>query len=130
MKPIDLARLFVRSINKGDVERIAALMDEEHVFVDSAGRSFSGRETMRQGWAEYLAIVPDYRIEVDEAFSAGPVVVLLGTARGTYSPDGELRPENEWSTPAAWRLEARGDQVAEWRVFADNEPIRHLSADS
>ena len=51
-------------------------------------------------------------------------MVLLGVAHGTYTKDGTLRPENAWSMPAALRALIRGMEVAEWQVFADNEPIR------
>jgi hypothetical protein len=56
---------------------------------------------------------------------------MLGVARGTYSPDGQLRAENRWETPAAWRAlveygPAEDGLVAEWRVYADNEPMRRL----
>lgn len=63
---------------------------------------------------------------VKEVFSEGSVVVLLGGAGGTYSPDGELRDENRWSTPAAWRMQADGETVVEWRLYADQEPIHAL----
>ncbi len=53
---------------------------------------------------------------------------MLGTAQGTYARDGKLLPENKWSTPAAWRAQIKGSLVAEWRVYADNEPIRKLMA--
>jgi limonene-1,2-epoxide hydrolase len=54
------------------------------------------------------------------------VVVMLGKARGTYSTDGTLKAENRWETPAAWRAVVEGGLVAEWRVYADNEPMREL----
>jgi hypothetical protein len=71
-------------------------------------------------------MVPDYSIVVEETFWDGPVVVMLGKARGTYSTDGELKAENRWETPAAWRAVVEGGLVAEWRVYADNEPMRKL----
>jgi hypothetical protein len=54
------------------------------------------------------------------------VIVLVGFASGTYAPDGELKPENRWKTPVALRAAVENGLVAEWRVFADNEPIRDL----
>jgi limonene-1,2-epoxide hydrolase len=56
--------------------------------------------------------------------SAQGVVVMLGMVQGTYSPDGQLRAENLWKTPAALRAFIEDGKVAEWRVYADNEPIR------
>ncbi|NIN72607.1 MAG: hypothetical protein GTO46_11940 [Gemmatimonadetes bacterium] len=79
---------------------------------------------MREGWRGYCAMVPDYRIDVEETIVSGDVIVLLGTASGTCAVDGELELENRWETPAAWKAVVRGDRVAEWRVWADLEPIR------
>ena len=50
--------------------------------------------------------------------------MLLGVAEGTYAPDGVLKAENHWTTPAAIRAQVEDGQVTEWRVYADNEPIR------
>jgi hypothetical protein len=86
----------------------------------------TGREQMTKGWQAYFAMVPDYTITIDETFADGSVVVLLGLAQGTYATGGQLQPENKWQTPAAWRAVVRGSLVAEWRVYADNEPIRQV----
>jgi len=29
-----------------------------------------------------------------------------------------------WTVPTAWRAVVRNGQVAEWQVYADNEPLR------
>jgi ketosteroid isomerase-like protein len=124
MTPSEVVQRFVERINAGDVGGLVALMTEDHRFIDSLGEEVVGREKMRHGWAAYFRMVPDYRIEVREIFHRGQVVVLIGVARGTYSRGGTLRAENAWQTPAAWRAVVRGDRIAEWQVYADNEPIR------
>lgn len=121
-----VAHAFVNAINHQSVEGIAALMTEDHVFVDSLATRIDGKEQMRAGWEGYFRMVPDYTIVTDEALVDGEIVVILGTAQGTYSTDGGLRPENKWSTPVACRALTRGSLVAEWRVYADNEPIRSI----
>jgi uncharacterized protein (TIGR02246 family) len=121
-----VAQAFVRAINRQDVEALAELMTEGHRFIDSLGTVVVGRETMRAGWAGYFRMVPDYSIAVEETFCDGPVVVMLGVAQGTYAPDGQLREENRWKTPAAFRAFVEDGKVAEWRVYADNEPMRRL----
>ena len=120
----DVALRFVERINAHDVDGLAALMTDEHRFIDSGGTVHTGRERMREAWTEYLRMVPDYWIRIDESFGRGTVAILLGTAGGTYSRDGTLLPEDSWSTPAAWRVQVSGALVEEWRVYADNEPIR------
>jgi hypothetical protein len=69
-------------------------------------------------------MVPDYSIAVEESFFDGPVVLMLGVAEGTYAPAGELKAENRWKMPVALRAQIEDGLVAEWRVYADNEPIR------
>jgi len=131
MTPIDVVLRFVAAINAKDVERLVAMMTDDHRFVDSLGSEVVGAEKMRQGWQAYFRMVPDYEVEVCETFGQGDVVVLLGTARGTYTSDGILRSENAWNTPGAWRAVVTGTRVAEWRVYGDNEPIRQrMAADS
>ena len=120
----DVARAFAAAINRQDVEGLAGLMTPEHRFVDSLGNVVEGREKMRAAWIGYFRMVPDYSIVVEESYAAGAVVVILGKAKGTYTADGALKPENRWETPAAWRAVVEGGLVAEWRVYADNEPIR------
>ena len=124
--PKRVAHAFVNAINHQSVDELTRLMTEDHVFIDSGGARFEGRDRMKTGWAGYFSMVPDYTITVEETYTDGPVVVMLGTAQGTYSVDGRLPPENRWKTPAAWRALIRGSLVAGWRVYADNEPIRQL----
>jgi uncharacterized protein (TIGR02246 family) len=126
VSPESIAQSFIRAINRQDVEGLAALMAPEHRFVDSLSSVVEGREKMRAAWAAYFRMVPDYSIAIDETFSDGPVVLMLGVVEGTYSPDGTLKAENRWKTSAAFRAQVEEDMIAEWRVYADNEPIRAL----
>ena len=82
------------------------------------------------GWAAYFRMVPDYTVAIEETFSDGPVVAMLGTARGPTPPMEQLKPENRWSTPTAFRAFIEDQKVAEWRVYCDNEPIRQRVAKS
>jgi ketosteroid isomerase-like protein len=121
-----VARSFVAAINRHDLDDLAALMTPDHRFIDSLGNVVEGREKMRTGWVAYFKMVPDYRITIDECICRDPVVVLFGVAEGTLAVESELKRENRWSTPIALRATLAGGLVAEWRVYADNEPIRAL----
>jgi ketosteroid isomerase-like protein len=114
---------FVSKINRHDVGGLAALMSEDHRFIDGLGQSVDGRERMEKGWLSYFAWFPDYLIKIDEILSNGNVVALFGTAEGTFLVNGKLLAENRWKIPAAWKAVTRGQQVSEWRVYADNEPV-------
>ncbi|MGD2152917.1 MAG: nuclear transport factor 2 family protein [Gemmatimonadales bacterium] len=125
MTAIDVTLKFVDRINRRDVDLLCKLMTEDYRFIDSDGTvSVTDRESQREGWLAYYALVPDYRIDIEETIESGNVVLLLGTASGTCTADGELYPENRWQTPAAWKAVVRDERVAEWRVWADLEPIR------
>ena len=118
------AQRLVAAINAHEPEALAALLSEAHRFVDTLGVVVCGRDNLREGWRQYFRMVPDYHIEVARVLAEAPLVVLLGSARGTYSSDGTLQPHNAWSTPAAFRALIHDGLVAEWQVYADNEPVR------
>ena len=129
-----VAQAFLRAINRQDVDRLAELMSPTHRFIDSLGNVTEGRDKMREGWAAYFRMVPDYAIAIEEYYPANaatdddPVVIMLGVASGTYTRDGKLHHENSWQTPIAIRALVEDGLLAEWRVYADNEPIRTLMA--
>ena len=117
---------FVAAINRRDVAALISRVTEDHVFVDSLGARLVGRDALAEAWTAYLRMVPDYRIVVSALIEDGERVAAFGEAGGTYTADGILRDENRWVTPAAWLARLRGGKVAEWRVYADNEPIREV----
>ena len=102
-------------------------MPLDHLFVDSLGNEVRGREPMREGWRAYFALVPDYHVAVTDHLETGLVVAVFGRAGGTYAPGGRILTQNHWETPAAWKAVVRDDLIAEWRVYADNEPMRCAS---
>ncbi len=124
----DIVVEFVKQINTQDVDGLCNIMSEDHRFIDGLGSIIQGREEMRQAWTAYFRLVPDYEISLEEIFENGNVIAAIGTAGGTYSPNGELFEENKWQVPAAWRAEVQYNLLIEWRVYADNEPIRRLMA--
>jgi hypothetical protein len=138
---VQVAREFVAAINRQDVDGLVQLMTEDHQFTDSLGNTARGRESMREGWKLYFQMVPDYQLQVEETYVNDSGVVMLGVAGGTYShafesvratgmptllPDGTSKVMNKWQTPAAVRAIIQDGLVAQWQIFADNEPIRKL----
>jgi ketosteroid isomerase-like protein len=127
MTSLEVAEQFVAAINAHDVERLASLMTTDHRFIDSLGTVTEGREAMRAGWKFYFSMVMDYAIEVSASFAATngrAEIVLTGSASGSYWSNGKKQPNSFWRTPVACRAVERDGQIAEWQVFADNEPIR------
>jgi ketosteroid isomerase-like protein len=129
MNPVDTVLTFLERINSGDADRVAGMLAENHVFIDALGRSVHGREMMRAGWRGYYGMCPDYRISHRTVFANGNQVAVFGEAGGTVaSSDGQLRSENQWSTPAAWLAVVEDGLIREWRVYADNKPVHDILA--
>jgi len=124
--PIEVVLQFERLINAGNAEDICSLMTADGEFVDSLGNRIHGTEKLRAAWGGYFKMVPDYAISHSEIFANGNTVAVFGSARGTFSKDGQLAKENVWSTPAAWRAVVKDGKIAVWQVYADNEPIRAI----
>ena len=81
---------------------------------------------MKPGWREYFDMVPDFQIEIIDRFASNGLVVLLGRASGTFVQDGELKPENHWFVPAAWRVVVDSQRVAVWQLYASQEIMRQI----
>jgi ketosteroid isomerase-like protein len=127
MSPQKVAAQFVTAINAHDVERLASLVTSDHRFIDSLGSVVEGRDAVREGWKFYFSMVPDYKLEIRRYFIAEhgkAETMLVGVASGSYCSNGIKLPNSLWSTPAALRAIIHNDQIAEWQVYADNEPIR------
>jgi ketosteroid isomerase-like protein len=127
MTPQKVATQFVTAINAHDVERLASLMTSDHRFIDSLGAAVEGRDAMREGWKFYFDMVSDYHLDIRSFFIAEDgkaEAMLVGVASGSYWSNGSKRPDSSWSTPVALRALVRDGQIAEWQVYADNEPIR------
>ncbi|HTW46462.1 MAG TPA: nuclear transport factor 2 family protein [Acidobacteriaceae bacterium] len=119
----DVALNFVDHINSHDIAALSNLVTEDVVFVDALGQEIRSVQRLKKGWLAYFTWFPDYSIQVDDAFSSGNVAGLFGYAHGTHAVQGQMLPENRWRIPAAWKAVIRNGQVAEWRVYADNEPV-------
>jgi ketosteroid isomerase-like protein len=119
----DIALAFIDHINSHDVPSLVMLMSEDLLFVDGLGQQVRGRQQVEKGWRAYFAWFPDYTIQVHDAVSRGTLAAIFGSAEGTYSVGGKLLPENHWKIPAAWKATVRDERIAEWQIFADNEPV-------
>jgi len=112
---------FIARINQRNADNLAAMMTEDHIFIDSPGNAVRGREQMRAGWRGYYALCPDYWIAHEEILEKGNRVALFGAAGGTIGGKA-------WRTPAAWFALVEDGLVKEWRVYADNKPVYDILA--
>jgi len=130
MTPVETVLLFLDRINQRDVDKLAELMTEDHVFIDSLGQAVRGREKMRAGWRGYYAFCPDYWVSHEEILQNGSLVAVFGSAGGTVTAQGRLPAENKWRISAAWLAVVENGLVKEWRVYADNKPVYDILAKS
>jgi ketosteroid isomerase-like protein len=121
MHDIETVLEFLHRINQRNVDKLAELMTEDHVFVDSLGNQMRGREKMRAGWRGYYTMCSDYWVSQEEIFENGNRVAVFGAAGGTIGA-------NVWRTPAAWLAVVEKGLMKEWRVYADNKPVYDILA--
>jgi len=114
---------FVAAINDRDVAQLSALMSDDHRFVDATGAVHEGRATMTEGWKQYFASFPVYRIDAESTVASGSAVMIFGWASGTARADPGGGRGQSWRFPAAWKGIVRGGRVAEWHVCGDIEPM-------
>ena len=117
--PTGAVRQFVDRINSGDVPGLAALMADDHRFIDATGAVHPGKEKMSAGWVQFFGSFPDYHIELESVLADGSVVAAFGRVTGSFR--GE--PDKSWRFPAAFRALVHDGLIAEWRVYADIEPM-------
>jgi len=130
MSAIETVLDFLDRINKRDADKLAELMSEDHVFIDSLGNTMQGREKMRAGWRGYYSFCPDYWVTHEETLGNGNIVAVFGAAGGTIAANGKLPPENKWRTSAAWLAVVENGLVKNWQVYADNKPVYEITAKS
>src|SRR4030042_3484909 len=104
MTPIEVAMAFVEAINSKDVDRMASLMTNDHKFIDGDGSEYSGKDRMTTGWREHLELIPNLTLSISQHFEENETVVLLGWSSGIIFQKGELKQENSWRVPCAWRV--------------------------
>jgi ketosteroid isomerase-like protein len=118
LHPVDVVLEFERLINARDPVAIAVLLTAGSVLIDSLGTRLQGVEKLRAAWEGYFKMVPDYSISHEEIFGRGNTVAMFGSARGTFSADGQIEKENFWTAPAVWRALVTDGKIALWQVFA------------
>jgi len=116
---INIVAAFIAAINRHVPSEISSLMTEDHTFVDSGGRSQSGRGNMTAGWEEYFRMFPDYRIRIESILADNALVAVFGSASATYNGKRGLVPENRIEMPGAWKAVVENGKVKHWQVYAD-----------
>jgi ketosteroid isomerase-like protein len=94
-------------INARDLDGLAALMTDDHTFVDAVGATVDGKPACVEAWRGFFAAFPDYRNVFASVVADGDTVTALGHSESSVPAlDG----------PARWTATVRGAQVARWHV--------------
>ena len=116
-RPEDVVLKFNQMINTQDLEGLSELMTADHTFIDSSDEVHAGKALMVAGWKEFFESYPDYRNHFVYLETRDKTVYILGHSTCSYEPlDG----------PAIWIARVVQEQIAEWRVYLDNEDNRRM----
>jgi ketosteroid isomerase-like protein len=96
-------------INSRDLDGLAGLMSDDHVFIDLAGNSFTGKQSCLQAWRGFFDAYPGYRNSFEFVRVDGSVVTIIGRSECPGHPVFE--------GPALWTAMVEGDRVSQWRVY-------------
>lgn len=111
MRERDIALAFNGRINARDPVGLAALMADNHAFIDKAGARMVGKDSCFAAWRRFFAMFPDYRNEISDVVEGSGCVILVG--RSVCADPG-------LSGPALWTARIDGGAVSEWRVMDDS----------
>ena len=114
--PESVVTRFNEGINGRDLEVLARLMTDDHVFIDSAGDRVDGRQGCLDAWRGFFGAYPDYRNEFASMVQASSdmVAVMGRSVCSVPALDG----------PALWTARIREGRVWEWRVYEDTPETR------
>lgn len=99
---------FNEAINTRDLDRLAHLMTDDHVFIDSAKVHLVGKEQVLAAWQGFFASFPEYRNVLDRIDADGETATAFGHS---------ICPGvNELEGPAIWTAITEGHGVRVWQV--------------
>lgn len=114
-QPKTIVSAFVEKINEKDIDGLAALMNENHQFIDDEDEVMEGKTKCLASWTVFFQLFPDFRNEVEYFKVKGELVVMAGNS---------VCSEPSLSGPAIWTARVDGDKVSEWRVHTDSKTNR------
>ena len=115
--PQEIVLRFNDAINARDLTKLAALMTDDHTFIDSSNEIHAGKKMMVSGWADFFESYPDYRNHFEYLETRGDTVFILGYSTCSFDPlDG----------PAIWTARVEKGLVVEWRVYLDSAENRQV----
>jgi ketosteroid isomerase-like protein len=123
LPPVAAVIGFIDAINRGDADRLVALMSPGHRLLVLREPPVTGREANRDAWSGYLAAFPDYVIYPDHLVDRGEDVFVLGSTTGSHLglPDQEER-----QLKVIWRATVQDGRLTLWQIIEDTPGQRAL----
>ena len=123
LPPVAAVIGFIDAINRGDVDRLVALMSPSHRLQVLQEHPLAGREAIRSAWDGYLTAYPDYVIYPDHIVHRGDDVLVLGGTTGSHLG---LSDQEERQLKVIWRATVHGGLLTLWQVIDDTPGQRAL----
>jgi ketosteroid isomerase-like protein len=123
LPPVAAVIGFIDAINRGDVDRLVALMSPGHRLQVLQEPPLDGREANRGAWNGYLTAFSGYVIYPDHIVDRDDDVLVLGSTTGSHLglPDQEER-----QLKVIWRAAVRDGLLTLWQVIEDTPRQRAL----
>jgi hypothetical protein len=123
LPPVAAVIGFIDAINRGDVDRLIALMSPGHRLQVLDELPVTGREANRDAWNGYVTAFPDYVIYPDRLVDLGDDVLVLGSTTGSHLglPDQEER-----QLKVIWRATVHDGLLMLWQIIEDTPGQRAL----
>jgi ketosteroid isomerase-like protein len=123
LPPVTAVIGFIDAINRGDVDRLVALMSPGHRLQVLQEPPLDGREANRGAWDGYLTAFPRYVIYPDRIVHRGDEVLVLGGTTGSHLG---LSDQEERQLKVVWRATVRDGLLTLWQVIEDTPRQRAL----
>jgi ketosteroid isomerase-like protein len=123
LPPVAAVIGFIDAINRGDADRLTALMSPGHRLQVLKELPVTGREANRDAWNGYMTAFPDYVIYPDHLVNRGDDVLVLGSTTGSHLglPDQEER-----QLKVIWRATVQDGLLTLWQIIEDTPGQRAL----
>jgi ketosteroid isomerase-like protein len=117
---------FINAINDADIIEMEKLMSDDHLFIDSGGGRYQGKDIMIQGWITFFTMFPDYKIEVIDITENDSIIGVFGYASGTYEGLKDETNSNFYRIPAAWKVILNEGKIKHWQVYCESKRIEEI----
>ena len=75
---VSLVHAFNACVGNHDLDGLAKLIADDHVFIDSAHNVVSGKDNVLRAWKGFLILFPDYENVFEKIRTEGDRITILG----------------------------------------------------